>query len=135
MKEKTTALSLISFVHIVSFESILRGIYEKTGRIEASFASKMLATLKPEMPIWDSIVLSKLHIKPSQNPDKEKRLRKTVEIYNDIIGWYARFEQSPEAQRFVEEFDCAFPEYKGFSKMKKIDFLIWSSGDSDPFSK
>lgn len=118
----------------VSFESILRAIYEHTGRIEASFASKMLATLKPEMPIWDSIVLSKLGIKPSQGPDKENRLKKTVGIYDSIVAWYKTFNLSPEAQRFVEAFDHAFPEFNGFSKMKKLDFLIWGSGDADIFS-
>ena len=118
-----------------TFESILRSIYERTGRIEASFASKMLATLKPEMPIWDSIVLSKLDLKPCMSQDKEKRLQKTVEIYNSIVAWYDDFNRSPDAQRFVQEFDRAFPEFISFSKMKKIDFLIWGSGDADPFAK
>ena len=95
----------------ITFESILRAIFERTGRIEASFASKMLATLKPEMPIWDSIVLSKLGIKPCQSMDKETRLRKTVEIYDSIVSWYERFNLSPEAQRFVDAFDSAFPEF------------------------
>ena len=108
---------------IVTFESILRAIFERTGRIEASFASKMLSTLKPEMPIWDSIVLSKLGLKPCQSQDKEKRLSKTVEIYNDIVTWYDAFNRSSEAQRFVESFDRAFPEFRYFSKMKKIDFM------------
>lgn len=95
----------------------------------------MLATLKPEMPIWDSIVLSKLGIKPCQSLNKETRLLKTVGIYDSIVAWYETFNLSPEAQRFVEAFDRAFPEFKGFSKMKKIDFLIWGSGDTDPFVK
>ena len=117
----------------ITFESILRAIFERTGKIEASFASKMLATLKPEMPIWDSIVLSKLGIKPSQSQDKKTRLLKTVGIYDSIVAWYEAFYQGPDAQRFVEAFDRAFPEFNGFSKMKKIDFLIWGSGDADLF--
>ena len=116
----------------VSFD-ILRAIYRSTGRIEASFASKMLATLKPEMPIWDSIVLSKLGMKPCQSQDKEKRLQITVAIYDDIVAWYEAFNRTPEAQRFIEAFDHAFPEFSNFSKMKKIDFLIWGSGDANPF--
>ena len=118
----------------ISFEAILRAIYACTGRIEASFSSKMLATLNPEMPIWDSIVLSKLGMKPKQNLTKEERLSQSVQIYNAIIAWYANFKQTPEARRFAEAFDRAFPEYRGFSELKKIDFLIWSSGDSDLFT-
>ena len=118
----------------VSFEMILRSIYHQTGQIEASFASKMFAALNPERPIWDSIVLSKLRIKPSRNPDKQKRLQDTVEIYDLIVGWYERFLQSDEAKEFIQKFDSAFPDYVGFSEVKKIDFLIWGSGDSDPFA-
>lgn len=40
------------------FEEILRELYDLTnGRIEASFSSKMYATLYPEKPIWDQFVL------------------------------------------------------------------------------
>ena len=46
-----------------NFESILRFLYEKTGNIEASFSSKMLATLCPEKPIWDRYVLENLGLK------------------------------------------------------------------------
>ena len=118
-----------------SFEVILRSIYESTGRIEASFSSKMLATINSEMPIWDSIVLSKLHLKLAQNSEKEVRLQKATVIYADIVRWYERFLCSAEAQVFLSEFDQAFPEYVGFSKTKKVDFLIWSSGDTDLFTK
>ena len=119
----------------ITFEDILRSIYERTGRIEASFSSKMLATLNPEMPIWDSIVLAKLGMKPILNLEKEERMKKTVEMYNAIIEWYEKFNRTPEAQRYVEAFDCAFPEYKNFTKTKKIDFLIWGSASSDLFAK
>lgn len=58
----------------VSFPEILRALYEATGWVEASFSSKLLATIKPDMPIWDSIVLSRLGLKSSTSDDKEKRL-------------------------------------------------------------
>ena len=36
-------------------------VYEKTGRIEASFASKLVATINPRMPVVDRIVLKNLY--------------------------------------------------------------------------
>jgi len=42
-----------------SFESIIRTMYEATGNIEASFSSKMLATINSDMPIWDRYVIQK----------------------------------------------------------------------------
>ena len=49
--------------HIPSFGEILLRLQQSTGQIEASFASKMLATLDAEMPIWDSNVLKVLKLK------------------------------------------------------------------------
>ena len=46
-----------------SFECIIRYMYEKTGNIEASFSSKMLATLCPQKPIWDRYVVENLGLK------------------------------------------------------------------------
>ena len=43
-----------------SFEYIIRTMYEATGNIEASFSSKMLAMINPEMPIWDRYVVQNL---------------------------------------------------------------------------
>lgn len=37
----------------VTFAIIITKLFEKTGNIEASFSSKMLATLNPDKPIWD----------------------------------------------------------------------------------
>ncbi|MBQ7541939.1 MAG: hypothetical protein IJT44_06565 [Clostridia bacterium] len=118
----------------VSFASILRSMFGSTGRIEASFSSKMLATLRPEMPIWDSIVLAALHVKPCRDSDKQKRLERTIELYDSIVCRYDRFASLPESDALVRAFDAAFPEYVGFSKTKKIDFLIWGGG-ADPFAE
>lgn len=110
----------------------MRRIFNLTGRIEASFSSKMLATLNPQMPIWDSIVISKLGIKTVAYSDKEKRLKEAVHIYHQIDYWYQGFLQSNGSQAFIEAFDKEFPKYKNFSDVKKVDFLIWGSGDDNP---
>lgn len=46
----------------VSFSYILEELYRLTGNVEASFVSKMLSTLKPEMPIWDTDMLYRILI-------------------------------------------------------------------------
>ena len=35
---------------LLTFEIILRYLYEKTGQVEASFSSKLLSTVNPQMP-------------------------------------------------------------------------------------
>lgn len=112
----------------VCFSTILRALYEATGWVEASFSSKLLATLQPDMPIWDSIVLSRLGLKPSTSDDKEKRLAHSEKLYENIVRWYREFLPTPEAQAAVAAFDKAFPNYADFTATKKIDFLLWGSG-------
>ena len=112
----------------VDFSYIIRTLYEKTGWVEASFSSKMLATLNPEMPIWDSIVLANLGLKPSTSDDKTKRLASSENLYYSIVKWYQDYLPTPEAHEAIAAFDAAFPEYIGFSATKKIDFLLWGSG-------
>lgn len=112
----------------VCFSSILRAMYEATGWVEASFSSKLLATLQPDMPIWDSIVLSRLGLKPSTSDDKEKRLTHSEKLYESIVCWYRDFLPTLEAQTAIAAFDEVFPDYAGFTATKKIDFLLWGSG-------
>jgi hypothetical protein len=47
----------------LSFEDTLEHIYDKVKRIEPSFSSKLIATINPDNPIWDSIVLENLGLK------------------------------------------------------------------------
>lgn len=115
-------------VESLTFEHILRTLYLKTGRIEASFSSKLLSALNPDMPIWDSIVLSKLNLKPSTSENRDRRLDNAVKIYQDIVRWYQEFLQTPEARDFITAFDAAFPEFVSITAVKKVDFLLWGSG-------
>jgi hypothetical protein len=45
------------------FEEVIWYLYEKTVQVEASFCSKLLCTIQPNMPIWDVYVLKKLGLK------------------------------------------------------------------------
>lgn len=41
----------------ISFEFILNELFNRTGYVEPSFSSKMLATIDSSKPIWDSRVI------------------------------------------------------------------------------
>ncbi|MBR4770905.1 MAG: hypothetical protein IK090_08285 [Clostridia bacterium] len=96
--------------------------------IEASFVSKMLHTVNPDMPIWDSIVLSKLGFAKEVQPYKmnslseQARLDKCEEVYNKLIDWY----KGEDAEKYKKQFDMDYPEYKEkLGRTKKIDFMLW----------
>ena len=58
----------------VTFEEILQELYDLTGNVEASFSSKMYATIYPDKPIWDRYVVQNLGIKVPE-VDKEEKIR------------------------------------------------------------
>ena len=71
----------------VSFDNIIGELYKKTGRIEPSLVSKMLASINPHMPIWDSKFFHRIGITPSRNKGDEK-LKETINLYKKIAIWY-----------------------------------------------
>ena len=109
----------------VSFAYILEELYRLTGNLEASFSSKLLATLKPEMPIWDRYVVQNLNLKLPLN-SAPKRIQKTKEMYGEIVAWYKDFLLTDNARRCIYEFDKLLPDYSWLSDVKKIDFYLWS---------
>lgn len=73
-----------------TFAEIITYMYETTGYVEASFSSKMLATLCPEKPIWDKHVIHNLNIKLNGKNCQEK-LENAIARYADIENWYKDF--------------------------------------------
>lgn len=109
----------------LGFSTILRKLHEKTGNVEPSFSSKMLATLSTNMPIWDRYVIQNLCVTLPSSADPE-RLEKTEAIYSDIVGWYECFLQTENAKECIHKFNEIMPDYSWVSDVKKIDFYLWS---------
>lgn len=119
-----------------SFEELLKKMYKECGMIEVSFVSKLMATVNPQLPIWDKYVLDNLglaeewdklnNITDRETKQKEK-LKKAPEIYSAIISKYRLFLESENGKLCVAKFDEVLPEYTDeLTDVKKIDFLLWS---------
>jgi hypothetical protein len=109
-----------------TFEEIITYLYEKTGNVEPSFSSKMLATIIPEKPIWDRYVAQNLNIKLS-GLSQEEKLKSAIEKYSEMEQWYEDFLNSEDGYNCVEEFERFLPDYKWISNIKKVDALLWSA--------
>ena len=110
----------------VSFGEVMMRLFQTTGWVEASFSSKMLATLDPDMPIWDSNVLTALRLQ-LKGSAPEVKMSNAVVLYDSIRQWYIAFLQKDEAKEMLARFDRVFPEYKSLTSTKKIDFILWAS--------
>jgi hypothetical protein len=113
------------------FEDVLARIQADTGRVEASFASKLVATLRPDAPIIDSVVRGWL-AKYSAPPPFGGGIDAAVEYYRWLNGVFGEAVTSPEARDWGRVFTNAFPFPPGedpVSATKQLDFLIWAGAD------
>lgn len=108
-----------------SFEKIITFLYEATGNVEASFSSKMLATIDSSKPIWDQYVLQNLGLELTGKTQDEK-LQHAILLYGEIVHWYEEYLKTDEAKKNIQEFDRWLPRYSWISEVKKIDCLLWS---------
>jgi len=111
---------------IVTFDDVISHIYKETNRYEASFSSKLLATINPDMPVWDSLVLEQLSLTASLY-SKKGRLPKTIFLYKEIVSWYANFLETQNADDIICIFDELYPD-SNLTSVKKIDFVLWGLG-------
>lgn len=118
----------------IGFDAILDHLYNnlktvqgKPNPVEASFSSKMLATINPDMPILDSKVLKNMDLNISgSNPGE--RLESAKDVYKIICARYKEYIGSPTSgcDEMVAVFDSYFPNCRGFSKCKKVDWFLWA---------
>lgn len=114
-----------------SYKEIITELYEGTGQVEASFASKMLASIDENMPIWDSKVLDRIGIK-SSNKRGQQKLEETIELYDVIVQWYSDLKANKASyNEYITSFDSRFPDYSSISDTKKIDFILWAMGEEE----
>ena len=107
-----------------TFEQIITELFDKTKNVEASFSSKMLATIDASKPVWDQYVLMNLGLE-LKGKSREEKLQNAIALYKRIEVWYADYLVTSEARENIEVFNFMLPEYSWLSDTKKIDCLLW----------
>lgn len=108
--------------HGTTFEKTLKHLHSELGRIEDVFSSTLLATLNPDMPVWDDIVLENLTLKKPQQHSKN-RFEDTVVLYGQIYNWYRDTVKSAEGKEIIAQFDQVYPG-ADLSNVKKVEFVL-----------
>ncbi|WP_290464480.1 hypothetical protein [Bacteroides acidifaciens] len=101
-----------------SFAQIITEMYERTGNVEPSFSSKLVATLDTDKPVWDKYVLMNLG-KTLTGTKKEVRLNNAIALYRDIEEWYNTFLSTKEAKQWISLFDEKLTDFVWLSPTKK----------------
>ena len=110
----------------LTFEMVIQYLYEKTGQVEASFSTKLLSTVNPNMPIWDAFVLKNLGIKMKAGKPQD-RIEQAIRLYRDIHETYMRLAKSEWGKSAIAKFNEVLPDARWISDTKKVDFFIWQT--------
>ena len=103
--------------------------YNATGRIEASFASKLAASVDPGKPVIDSFVLKNLGFSLSRYGTADTRLARSVEVYKGIGKVFAEFLGTDQGTYLIARFEKCYPQ-RQLTPVKMLDLVLWQTRES-----
>jgi hypothetical protein len=109
------------------FEKIITKLQNKTNKIEASFTSKLIATLNPKMPVIDKMVFSNLGLKLPSTKVKN-RISIISKQYEFLTSELNKILLSDDGKFLTKQFTQKYPKAK-IEKMKMLDFVLWQMRD------
>jgi hypothetical protein len=105
------------------FGEALQLLHRETGRVEASFASKLVATIDPHQPIIDSVVLTNLGLRlPARGA--ADRLQQVERLHGRLCDWYREQLASHQGQELVRLFRESYPQV-AITDVKAVDLVLW----------
>lgn len=109
----------------INFSEALAALHARTNRCEASFASKLVATLDPTKPVIDAFVLDNVGMRlPS--PSRAGRLEATVRVYEELADCLNAYLETPRGRYVVAAFEHAYPR-AAITNIKKLDLVLWQA--------
>jgi hypothetical protein len=108
------------------FRACLSRLHATTGRVEASFASKLLATLDPTLPVLDSVVLGHACLKlPAWN--EVDRIEKSTAVYQRLTDKMVEYVNSASGGRVIAAFRRYSDDFRNaaLTDMKIVDLVLW----------
>jgi hypothetical protein len=110
----------------VAIGEILERLHHVTGRMEASFASKLVATVDPSQPVIDSIVFKNLGLSLPRRGEAVSRIERTVNPYRRLAEEFRNYLGSEQGCYLITQFE-RFYSSSGISEVKMLDFILWQT--------
>jgi hypothetical protein len=107
----------------IRFAEALQQLADSTGRVEASFASKLVATIDPHQPVIDAVVLKNvgLRLPPASAAD---RLEGIVRMHAQLLSWYRQQLASTAGATLLATFRAQYPAAP-VTDTKALDLVLW----------
>lgn len=111
----------------VSFRGVLERIYADRAQVEGSFSSKLVATIRPDMPVYDRHVRDNLALlAPPSSWSPARRMAAMISLYGELEEKVAALVGDPIfAATLRPRFDARHPAYAHLTDVKKLDLLLW----------
>lgn len=109
----------------LQFHAVLCLLRDATNRYEASFASKLIATLHPSKPVIDSVVLKNLGLRLPP-PNVQDRAQRICDIHGELEHLFAAYLDTHNGQYLAEAFNHTYPS-TGVTNEKKLDLVLWQT--------
>lgn len=109
----------------VTFFQVLSAIHKNTGRYEASFASKLVATIHPGQPVIDEFVLKNAGLTLPYPKAKNREVR-IVAIHAELLTKLKEFLKTENGKYLVKQFKAKFPSAK-ITQIKMVDLVLWQT--------
>ena len=121
-----------------TFEKVITDLYNINGqaRVDASFCSKLVATINPDKPIIDQYIMWQMgyNLKTADSLKGLAKIHYYVDAYSEIEKQYKEHIDDVAIKTAIAEFDSIYPNYKWLSPIKKLDFILWSNRNYRTFS-
>lgn len=110
----------------IQFQDVLRTIYDDKERVEPSFSSKFVATIRADSPVYDKYVRENLGLQiPPQGAPVQVRLEGYIQAFAQLSKRVTGLVSTNDFAAIRNCFNHAFPAYAHFTDVKKLDLVLW----------
>lgn len=109
----------------LQFHVVLDLLRQATNRYEASFASKLIATINPSAPVIDSIVLKNLGLRLPYATASD-RATQICKLHQKLTLLFVTFLGTENGKYLVGEFKRIYPK-ANITEIKMLDLVLWQS--------
>lgn len=110
----------------VAIGDIFQRLHHVTGRMEASFVSKLVATVDPSQPVIDSIVFKNLGLRLPRRGEASTRIEQIVDLHRRLDAEFCHYLSSEQGYYLVTQFERFYPS-SGISEVKMLDLILWQT--------
>jgi hypothetical protein len=110
----------------ITMPEVFERFHSVHNRFEFSNSSKFVATIRPELPVFDSKIRKNLKLSNPSSKLPSVRFPQTVKVYGQLNDEMTKMLSNRLfTSDILPRFDSTFPDFAHFTPMKKLDLMLW----------